>query len=132
MRLQGGQGVRIFKNKLFIRFARKAGISNAKLCQAVKEMESGKIDADYGGGVVKQRIAHPHAGKSGGYRSVILYHRGNKSFFVYGFAKNERENMNKVQERNFKQLAKALFAFSDDEIAKIVKTGACEEIMCNG
>jgi hypothetical protein len=65
--------VRIYKNKWFARFARKERISGAKLRQAVKEAEAGKIDADYGGGVIKQRIARTGEGKSGGYRTVILY-----------------------------------------------------------
>lgn len=50
------------------------------------------IDADYGGGVIKQRIARPHEGKSGGYRTIILYRQHAKAFFVYGFSKNERDS----------------------------------------
>ena len=55
-------------------------------------MEAGKIDADCGG-VIKQRIARSGQGKSGGYRTVILYRKGDKALFVYGFPKNERENI---------------------------------------
>ncbi len=73
--------MRIFKNKWFARFARKEGISEAKLREVVKDAEAGNIDADYGGGVIKQRIARSNEGKSGGYRSVILYRRGDKAFF---------------------------------------------------
>ena len=87
----GRSNVRIFKNKWFARFAGKEGISDAKLCEVVKGAEAGNIDADYGGGVIKQRIARPNEGKSGGYRSVILYRKGDKAFFVYGFLKSERE-----------------------------------------
>jgi hypothetical protein len=115
-----------------LKFARKEGISDAKLCQAVKDAEAGKIDVDYGGGVIKQRIARPNEGKSGGYRSVILYRRGNRAFFIYGFPKNERENIDDAEEQGFKDLAKVLFALSDDEIAKLVKTGVYKEIQCDG
>ena len=87
--------------------------------------------ADYGGGVIKQRIARPNEGKSGGYRSVILYHRGDKAFFVYGFPKNERENIDDAEEQAFKELAKVLFALSDNEIAKLVKTRVYEEVQCD-
>jgi hypothetical protein len=123
--------VRIFKNRRFAKFARKEGIGNAKLCEAVKDAEAGRIYADYGGGVIKQRIARSNEGKSGGYRSVILYRKGDKAFFVHGFAKNERENIDEVEERELKKLAKATFAFSDDELAKLVKTGAYEEVICH-
>ena len=123
--------MRIFKNKWFAKFAEKEGISDAKLCKAVKDAESGKIDADYGSGVIKQRIARPNAGKSCGYRSVILYYRGKRAFFVYGFPKSKRENIDEVDERYFKEMAKLTLAFSDDELAKLVKTGAYEEVKCD-
>ena len=65
--------MRIFKNKWFAKFARKEEISDEKLIQAVKDADAGNIDADYGGGVIKQRISRPQEGKSGGYRTIILY-----------------------------------------------------------
>ena len=80
--------VRVFKSKRFAKFARKERISDATLCQSVLDAERGQIDADYGGGVIKQRIARPNEGKSGGYRSIILFRRGERAFFVYGFAKH--------------------------------------------
>lgn len=98
----------------------------------VRDADSGKIDADYGGGVIKQRIARPGQGKSGGYRSIILYRQGDKAFFVYGFPKNERDSIDKVEERAFKELAKITFAFSDEELHMLVKTGAYKEVTDNG
>ena len=74
--------MRIFMNKWFSKFARKEGISDEKLIQAVREADDGSIDADYGGGVMKQRIARPQEGKSGGYRTIILF-RKVKQRFLY-------------------------------------------------
>jgi hypothetical protein len=127
----GRSSVRIFINKWFVRFARKESISEAKLREAVKDAEAGNIDADYGGGVIKQRIARPNEGKSGGYRSVILYRRGDTAFFVYGFLKSERENINEAEEQEFKKLAKVTFALSEDELAKLVKIGVYKEVKCD-
>ena len=124
--------MRIFKNKKFARFASSEGISDARLCLVVRDADSGKIDADYGGGVIKQRISRPGQGKSGGYRSIILYRQGDKAFFVYGFPKNERDSIDKVEERAFKELAKITFAFSDEELYMLVKTGAYKEVTDNG
>lgn len=123
--------MRIFKNKRFSRFARKESINDAKLCEAVRDAEAGNIDADYGGGVIKQRLARPNEGKSGGYRAVILYRIGEKAFFVYGFPKNERENIDEKEEQEFKELAKITFAFSDEQLAKLVQTGAYTEVNCD-
>ena len=82
--------MKIFKNAWFGRFARKEKISAEVLWDAVELAEKGQIDADIGGGVIKQRIARPGAGKSKGYRSIILFRKGEKSFFVYGWFSQER------------------------------------------
>jgi hypothetical protein len=73
--------MRVFKNAWFGRFARKEKISAAALLDAVERAEKGLIDADLGGSVIKQRIARPYAGKSGGFRSVVLYRQGDLGFF---------------------------------------------------
>ncbi len=123
--------MRIFKNRWFAKFARKECISDSKLCEVVKNAEAGKVGADYGGGVIKQRIARLNEGKSGGYRAVILYRLGNKAFFVYGFSKSERENIDEAEVREFKELAKVVLALSDGEIVKLVKKGAFKQVKCD-
>lgn len=120
--------MRIFKSRWFDRFARKHDLSDGALGEAVRMAEAGRVDADYGGGVVKQRIARPHEGKSGGYRSVILYRRGDRAFFVYGFAKSDRANITELEEREFKALAKMVFAFSDEELRELLAAGAYLEV----
>ena len=120
--------MRIFKNKWFVRFARKERITDAKLAEAVRNAEKGLIDADYGGGVIKQRIARPGQGKSGGYRSIIIFRKGNMAFFVYGFAKNERDNIDESDERDFKDLAKVLLALSDEGLKKLTDNRELTEV----
>jgi len=72
----GGHDLRIFKTKVFTRFARRERISDAQLREAVARAERGLVDADLGGGVVKQRVARPGQGRSGGFRALIAYVRG--------------------------------------------------------
>ena len=120
--------MRIFKNKWFVRFARKERITDAKLAEAVRNAEKGLIDADYGGGVIKQRIARPGQGKSGGYRSIIIFRKGNMAFFVYGFAKNELDNIDESDERDFKDLARVLLALSDEGLKKLTDNGELTEV----
>ena len=74
--------MRIFKNAWFERFARKQNISDKAIAQAIERAEQGLIDADLGGGVIKQRVARPGQGKSGGFRTVILYRTTERAFFV--------------------------------------------------
>ena len=120
--------MRIFKSKWFARFARKERISDAQLCEAIRNAEQGIMDADYGGGVIKQRIARPHEGKSGGYRSIILFRQGALSFFVYGFAKNAQDNIDESDERDFKELAKIVLALSEAELKTLVDRSQYVEV----
>jgi hypothetical protein len=120
--------MRIFKSKWFDKFARKERIDDEKLRSAIKRAESGLVDADYGGGVIKQRIARPNEGKSGGYRSIIIFHRGDRSFFMYGFAKNDHDNIDENDERDFKDAAVSLLALSDSQLNELVGDGKFTEI----
>lgn len=72
--------MRIFKNAWFQRFARKERLTDEVLIDAVRQAEKGLIDADLGGGVIKQRVARKGRGKSGGYRTIILFRRGERAF----------------------------------------------------
>lgn len=124
--------MRIFKNKWFVRFAEDEGIDDETLCEAVQLAEQGRIDANLGGGVIKQRLARRGSGKSAGYRSIILYRKGDKAFFVYGFAKNSQDNITRNDEKNFKESAKFVLNLSDDDIKKLIKEHNWQEVRCNG
>ena len=86
--------MRVYKLKAFARFQRRELIADRALWNAVKSAEDGLVDADLGGGLIKQRVARPGRGKSGGFRTIIAYRRGDRAVFLYGFAKSERENLN--------------------------------------
>ena len=86
----------------------------------VERAERGLIDANLGGGVIKQRIARPGAGKSKGYRSIVIYRKGEKAFFVYGFPKSELGNIRDDEEEQFKKAAKSILALSDDQIRQLM------------
>jgi len=123
--------VRIFKNKPFARFARKADLGDAALCKAIDSVERGLVDADLGGGVIKQRIARRGGGKSGGFRAVILFRTRARAVFVYGFAKNERDNIGADELAAFRKLAGELLAYDDKAISKAIAAGVLTEVMCD-
>ncbi len=124
--------MRVFKNAWFGRFARKEKISADVLWEAVDRAERGLIDADLGGGVIKQRIARPGEGKSKGYRSIVIYRKEDKAFFVYGFPKSEMSNIRDDEEEQFKKAAKFILALSDDQIRQLIEGGQFEEVMKDG
>jgi len=85
--------VRVFKAKLFSKFATRERITDASLVEAIDRAVRGLIDADLGGGVIKQRVARPGQGRSGGYRTLIAYRSGEFAVFLFGFAKSDRANI---------------------------------------
>ena len=97
----------------------------------MKDAERGLIDADYGGGVIKQRIARENAGKSGGYRTIVLYRHGLRAFFVYGFSKKGRENLEDYEVREYKKSAKIILMYSDEELDKYIKNGVFQTVSCH-
>ena len=118
----------IFKSRWFQRFARKEGIEDAALREALARAEKGQIDADLGGGVIKQRIARPGQGKSKGYRIIIFFRRGAKAFFVYGFAKSQRANINDDEEQQFKEAAKIVLALTQKQLTELLMRGDFVEV----
>ncbi len=120
--------MRIFKNKWFTRFARKESIADDALCDAVKQIEAGNHDADLGAGVFKQRVARPGEGQSGGYRVILCFRLQERAFFIYGFAKSSRANVAKDETREFKKLAKILFAMTDAHLELLLQHGDFEEL----
>jgi hypothetical protein len=98
------------------------------LCQAVAEMEKGLIDADLGGGVVKKRVALPGRGKSGSIRTLVATKRKDRWFFVFGFAKNELENISNNTLKALKREAASLLSYSDEQLDFFVASKEGEEI----
>lgn len=112
--------MRVFKNAWFERFARKQGITDKALLEAITRAKRGLIDADLGGGVIKQRVARPGQGKSGGFRTIILYRTAERAFFVYGFSKNDRDNIDDDEEVAFKKAAGYVLGLSDIHLAELI------------
>ena len=119
---------RVFETKSFARWARKAGLREAALCGAVQEMADGSIDADLGGGVLKKRIALPGMGKSGGTKTLVATNKGSRWYFVFGFEKNERDNIEPDELAAFKRLAADLLKLADNQLDTAIRAGALTEI----
>ena len=120
--------LRVFKTKWFGRYALKAHIDDDSLKEAIKRAERGLVDAELGGNVIKLRIARKGEGRSSGYRTVVAYKKGKRAVFLYGFAKNERENIDDDELTTFKELAVEWFKASDQEISRSISNGLLQEV----
>lgn len=124
--------MRVFKNAWFERFARKQGIADEALLEAIGRAERGLIDADLGGGVIKQCVARPGQGKSGGFRTIILYRTAERAFFVYGFAKSDRANIDDNEDSAFRRAAEYVLRLSEAHLAELIGKGQFTEIHDHG
>lgn len=124
--------MRVFKNAWFDRFARRQGLTDEALWEAIERAERGLVDADLGGHVIKQRVARPGQGKSGGFRTIILYRMAERAFFVYGFAKSERGNIGSDEEAQFRKAAGYVLGLSDKHLAELIGKGQFSEVHDHG
>ena len=89
------------------------------------------VDADLGGGVIKQRIARKGAGRSGGFRTIMVFRRGELAFFVYGFAKSGRQNLRRDELETFRLLADQYLALDRTGLSAALAVGAIIEVKCD-
>ena len=120
--------MRVLKTKTFARWTRKEGVADAALRAAVKEIRVGLVEANLGAGLVKKRIARPGRGKSGGWRTVLATNLRDRWVFLYGFAKNERDNVDDDELRSLKLLAQTYLGFDEDTIDGLVEAGELKEV----
>ena len=123
--------MRVYKTKEFGRFARKERITDARLCEAVERAGKGLIDADLGGGLIKQRIARQGQGRSGGYRTLMAFRVNERTVFVYGFAKNERDNIDADELKYWQGVARAYLQMIDVQLAILIEQNELKEVNCH-
>lgn len=123
--------MRVFKNGWFQKFARKEKISDAMLCEAIARAERGQIDADLGSGLIKQRLARPGAGKSGGFRTLVFFRTQQRAIFAFGFAKSDMANLDDADEAYLKKAAKLVLGFTDEQLDAEVVAGRMLEVRCD-
>jgi hypothetical protein len=115
--------IKVYKTKPFSRFARKARISDNELWNAAVLADEGVVDADLGGGVIKQRIARAGEGKSGGSRSIIVFRRGDRAVYVYGFEKKDQAKIRSRELEAFRKLAKLVLGYTLADMAREIAAG---------
>ena len=124
--------MRIFKTRWFDLWARKTGLSDRVLAAAVNEMERGLVGDALGGFVFKKRVALPGKGKRGGSRTLVVYRRGAKAFFVYGYLKSKRENIGPEVLGMLKRSAAELLSEPPEELQQAIRDGGLVEVNRNG
>ena len=120
--------MRLFKTKWFMRYERQERLEDHSLCDAIERAERGLVDADLGGGIIKQRVARTGQGRSGGYRLLIAYRSGKRAVFLYGFAKSERDNIEADEMETLKEIGAAWLEAKIESLEYAIKEGILREV----
>lgn len=105
-----GESVRVFKLKGFGRFQRRERISDKVLRSAVERAGRGLVDAELGGGLIKQRVATAGQGRSGGFRTIIAFRQSDRAFFLYGLSKSDQGNLEDDELVNWQTIGRRYLA----------------------
>ena len=111
------------KTRWFAKWAKKSFVSDAALLKTIQSLTNNLNTVDLGGGLFKVRTPRKGQGKSGSFRTLIVYRKGEIAIFVYGFSKSERDNLDKDELKDFKKLAKDLLRISPKEYLKQIELG---------
>lgn len=117
-----------YKTRTFARWMKREGLNDRDLHVALEEMQKGLVDARLGGGLVKKRIARTGQGKSGGYRVIVATNFGERWVFMFGFAKNERDNIDDDELKLIKWLAATLLSLNESDLRKAITADELLEI----
>ena len=120
--------MRVYRMKTFRRFQRKEGIGDDELLEEIRRAERGLVDAELGGGIIKQRIARRGQGRSAGYRVIIAYRASARAVFLYGFAKNEKDNIADDELNALRQIAADLLRASQDDLERMIRDDRLTEL----
>lgn len=122
---------KIYKAPSFIKRTKKSELDDAILCKAIDEVESGLVDADLGGNVYKKRIPLQGRGKRGGARTIIAGKFNGVWFFLYAFAKNEKDNITKRELKAFQKIAHDYLGIDSQGLRQLLDVGELEEVIYN-
>ena len=112
-----------FETRWFRKWSEKKGLQDDDLLDAVDRTTTGPGAADLGGSLYKIRIAKNGRGRSGGFRTILIYRKGKRSLFIYGFEKNDLDNIDRGTLADYKKYAKSFLDYTENEIKRLVENG---------
>ena len=122
--------MKILKRKDFARWQLATRLPDAALCKAIREIESGLVDADLGGSLYKMRLARPGRGKSGGYRTVLSARIGTRYVFLHGFPKNAKANITPDEKKALQCAGKVFLELTTAALRKALQARELMEMHC--
>lgn len=104
----------------FSKRAAKDDVTDEDLREAVARAERGQVDGPLGGQLIKQRVPRKGQGRSGGFRTIIFYRRGEIAVFLHMFAKNKQANLTPREQDAYHDYAEQLDGHTDQQFSRLV------------
>ena len=112
-----------FESRWFKKWSKKNGLKKADLLDALERTINGSGVVNLGGNIYKIRVAKNGQGRSGGFRTILIFKKGKRSLFIYGFEKNDQDNIDKGTLADYKKFAVTFLNYTDDDINRLVNNG---------
>jgi len=106
--------------KWFKKWSKKVKLTNGDLLKVIDDLDDGASTTDLGSHLFKVRVSREHCGKSSGFRTIIIYQENEKAIFLYGFGKNEKQNISKAELQYFKKLGNDLLALNSEQLEDVI------------
>lgn len=124
--------MKILITNWFRKWLKKVKIEKGDLILSAKTLNKNSESAvSLGAGLYKFRIRRKYQGKSGGYRTLLIFKKEELALYVYGFSKNEKDNLEQDELKLFKKLSKDILLMNDQEINNQIKSGSFIDLEVN-
>ncbi len=114
--------------KWFQKWAKKSKLRDQDLLDTIENLVDGLSTANLGGNLFKIRVKREHSGKSSGFRTIVVYKENEKAIFLYGFGKNEQDNISKTELSYFKKLGNDFLTLDEKQIKQLIEQKSLFEI----
>lgn len=111
------------KTKWFNKWAKKNSVTDKILLETIKNVSNNLGTVNLGFGLYKVRTPKTGKGKSGSFRTIVVYKESNIAIFVYGFSKTDKDNLEMEELKYFKKLAKDLLKIKRQKYLELEKLG---------
>ncbi len=111
------------KTKWFNKWAKKNSVTDKILLETIKNVSNNLGTVNLGFGLYKVRTPKIGKGKSGSFRTIVVYKESNIAIFVYGFSKTDKDNLEMEELKYFKKLAKDLLKINRQKYLELEKLG---------
>jgi hypothetical protein len=112
-----------FKLRAFAKWAKGAGITDDDLLAVIAEMDRGLLGDRLGAHVYKERLRVDGRGKRSGARTIVLYRAGVVVLFMYGYLKNDNDDMSENEVQQVRLFAQQFLTLSVHDKARLCAEG---------